>query len=81
MGVLPDQQWEVHRTFLEPGETLVLVSDGFLDFFATLEETLEHALAAGLVDLPPAELVERAVAYAGMKGHEDDITVVALRRE
>jgi hypothetical protein len=81
MGALPDQQWEVHGTVLEPGETLVVVSDGFLDFFATLDETLEQARAAGIVALPPEELVERAVAYAGMKGHEDDITVVALRRE
>jgi hypothetical protein len=42
---------------------------------------LEQALATGLVGLPPVELVERAVAYADMKGHEDYISVVALRRE
>lgn len=81
MGVLPDQQWEVHSTVLEPGETLVVVSDGFLDFFPTLEETLEHVLAAGIGILPPEQLVDRAIAYAGMKGHDDDVTVVALQRE
>lgn len=80
VGILPDQRWDVHRTVLEPGETLVIVSDGFLDFFPTLEETLRQALAAGLPALPPAELVARAISFTNASGQQDDVTVVALRR-
>jgi hypothetical protein len=80
LGILPDQHWDVHRTVLEPGETLVIVSDGFLDFFPTLQETLDQALAAGLAALPPADLVDRAISFTNAGGQQDDVTVVALRR-
>jgi len=81
LGVLPDVEWDLHSTVLAPGETLVVVSDGFLDFFPTLEDTLEQVARAGLHRLPPQELVERAVSFARAQGHPDDVTVVALRRE
>lgn len=81
MGVLPDQRWDIHTAVLEPGDTLVVISDGFLDFFPTLDEALGQTFKSGIAAASPAELVERAVAFAGMKGHEDDLTVVALKRE
>ncbi|MHC5560766.1 PP2C family protein-serine/threonine phosphatase [Kocuria sp. U4B] len=80
LGIFSDTTWQTHRTTLAPGETLVVVSDGFLDFFPTLEETLERARQARLHRLPVAELVERATAFARATGHPDDVTVVAVRR-
>ncbi len=80
LGVFPDDTWQLHSTVLEPGETLVVISDGFLDFFPTLEETLEQAVGASIPELPVAEVVDRAVAFAQAQGHPDDVTVVALRR-
>ncbi|MEX5236257.1 PP2C family protein-serine/threonine phosphatase [Kocuria arenosa] len=80
LGVFPDDTWDLHSTVLEPGETLVVVSDGFLDFFPSLEETLDRAVGAEIHHLPVAELVDRAVAFARTQGHPDDVTVVALRR-
>ncbi|GGG52191.1 hypothetical protein GCM10011374_13660 [Kocuria dechangensis] len=80
LGIFPDTTWDLRTTVLEPGETLVIVSDGLLDFFPTVEETLAAVLAAGLPCLPVEEMVERTVAYASAQGHPDDVTVVALRR-
>ncbi|MEX5294443.1 SpoIIE family protein phosphatase [Kocuria sp. CPCC 205268] len=80
LGVFPDDTWQLRSTVLEPGETLVVISDGFLDFFPTLEETLEQAVGASIPELPVAEVVDRAVAFAQAQGHPDDVTVVALRR-
>jgi serine phosphatase RsbU (regulator of sigma subunit) len=80
LGVLADHRWDVHSTVLEPGETLIVVSDGYLDFFPTLEETLRQALGAGVGSLRPEELVDRAAAFSALKGHEDDVTILALRR-
>ncbi|GAA1748888.1 PP2C family protein-serine/threonine phosphatase [Kocuria aegyptia] len=80
LGVFPDDVWDLHSTVLEPGETLVVVSDGFLDFLPSLEETLDRAVGAEIHGLPVAELVDRAVAFARVQGRPDDVTVVALRR-
>ncbi|NKX51292.1 SpoIIE family protein phosphatase, partial [Arthrobacter deserti] len=80
LGVLPGQTWQVHTTTLEPGETLVVASDGLLDFFPSLEETLDQALQANLPGRTAAELVDGAVSFARAQGHPDDVTVLALRR-
>jgi serine phosphatase RsbU (regulator of sigma subunit) len=80
LGNVPGTKWAVHTTTLAPGETLVVISDGFLDFFPTLEETLARTADAGLGGLPVAEMVDRAASYANAQGHPDDVTVLALRR-
>jgi len=81
IGIFPETTWPLHTTTLAPGELLVVVSDGFLDFFPTLEHTLEAAARAGLAEATAARLVDRAIAYARTRGHPDDVTVLALRRE
>lgn len=80
LGIFPDSTWQTRTTILAPGETLVVASDGFLDFFPTLEETLAHARRAQLHRLSAERLVERATAFARAQGHPDDVTVLALRR-
>lgn len=80
LGVFPDDSWDTRSTVLQPGETLVVVSDGFLDFFPSLEETLERALRADPAGMAAQELVDRAIGFARRHGHPDDVTAVALRR-
>lgn len=80
LGMLPDTVWALHTTFLAPGETLVVVSDGFLDFFDDVEAALAAATAITVVAPTPADLVERVTAYALDRPQPDDVTVVALHR-
>nr|WP_255459753.1 SpoIIE family protein phosphatase [Micrococcus sp. TA1] len=81
MGALPGTRWTVQTTTLEPGETLVVISDGYLDFFPTLEESVDFAYRSGLHRLGAAELVERMTAYARGRGHDDDLTILAVSRD
>lgn len=81
LGVFPDSTWQARTTVLGPGETLVVISDGYLEFFPTLEEALAQVMGAGLGQVPAQELVDRAGAYARTRAHTDDVTVVALRRD
>lgn len=80
LGVFPDDSWDTHRTVLQPGETLVVVSDGLLDFFPSLEETLDQVLRADPAGMAAQELVDRAIGFARRPGHPGDATVVVLRR-
>ncbi|MHC5558853.1 PP2C family protein-serine/threonine phosphatase [Kocuria sp. U4B] len=80
IGVLPGLRWEAHDDVLAPGETLVVVSDGFLDYFS--DDTVAIRAAAQLMadTADPQEFVDRATAFALERGLEDDVTVVALHR-
>ncbi|WP_309126089.1 SpoIIE family protein phosphatase, partial [Kocuria sp.] len=80
IGVLPGLRWEAHDDVLAPGETLVVVSDGFLDYFS--DDTAAIRAAAQLMadTADPQEFVDRATAFALERGLEDDVTVVALHR-
>lgn len=80
LGVFPEQSWQVHTTTLAPGETLVLASDGLLDFFPTLEETLEHVAPLALAERPVDDIVDALMSFAKAQDHPDDVTVVVLRR-
>lgn len=80
IGALPGQRWEAHNDVLSPGETLVVVSDGFLDYFD--DDTAAISAAAELKTdcTSPQEFVDRATAFALERGLDDDITVVVLHR-
>jgi serine/threonine protein phosphatase PrpC len=65
---------------LAPGETLAVVSDGYLDFIPTLEEALEKVRGEQLHTVSAQALVERAVSFARAHHRPDDVTVLALRR-
>lgn len=81
LGVLAEWTWEVHTTTLLPGQTLLVVSDGFLDFFDDLEQAVSTAAALNTLATTAEELVALCSDYAGSAGSEDDTTVLALRRK
>jgi serine phosphatase RsbU (regulator of sigma subunit) len=78
LGVLPDDTWTLGREQLSPGETLMVVSDGMLELFPSIDEALAHAGDHRLLDA--GQLVEAYVSYARDHQHKDDVTVLALRR-
>lgn len=70
----------MHTTTLLPGQTLLVVSDGFLDFFDDLVQALSTAAALNTLATTAEELVALCSDYASSADAEDDTTVLALRR-
>jgi len=79
LGLGLHETWREHRLTLEPGDTLVSVSDGILDLFdgtlASLDEV--EALTRSAADARAA--VDAIVERAGITA-PDDVTLVVLRR-
>ncbi|WP_052436564.1 PP2C family protein-serine/threonine phosphatase [Georgenia sp. SUBG003] len=80
IGAVPDVTWTAHSTRLDPGETLIVVSDGFLDLFATEDEARAVAAEVSVNSSTVVDLVEEFTRYASTVEPEDDLTVLALRR-
>jgi hypothetical protein len=71
---------QVHETTLEPDDTLVVVSDGLLDFFPTTAEALLAAQDVHRRSGTAEQLVQGLCRIVGDSPPPDDVTVVALRR-
>lgn len=81
VGILDGQHWPAAELLLEPGDTLVIVSDGVLDAHASLEDFIRNVekstrgeassdgVCAALLELAPAATAE------------DDVTAVVVRRK
>jgi serine phosphatase RsbU (regulator of sigma subunit) len=80
LGVLPEQPWRLGRTTLRPGDTLVAVSDGFLDFFDDTSTALARLTALCRDSGSAQEMVDRMSDLARQQVPTDDITVVVVRR-
>jgi sigma-B regulation protein RsbU (phosphoserine phosphatase) len=89
LGAFPEAEYEAGGTTLEPGDALVLYTDGVVEarragddaYFE--EERLEALLGQGLGGLPAATIRDRIVGavseFAAGAEQADDITVVVLR--
>ena len=80
VGILEDQEWPAAELQLEPGDSLVIVSDGVLDAHDSLEDFIRNvekaARSEGTSDEVCAALLELAPAATA----EDDVTAVVVRR-
>ena len=79
LGLGLDESWREHTVTLQPGDSLVSVSDGVLDLFdgtlASLDQVEKIARSASSAQ----EIVDSLLLLAS-DGAPDDVTVVALRR-
>lgn len=80
IGVLPDAGWTTLHEALEPGDALIVLSDGLLDAFAGPLEALDEAARVARRCTSSREAVERLCALAEAPGVVDDVTVVVARR-
>ena len=69
-----------HDFVLEPGDALVVVSDGILDYFDNPDEGLEALSELGDRGLGAQQLVDEITAYADRSRPADDVTVVVVKR-
>jgi sigma-B regulation protein RsbU (phosphoserine phosphatase) len=81
MGLGIEDTWETRTTPLAPGDLVLSFSDGVLDLFGGGLDTFEHVAALAREDMRPASVVDALAALAQAQGHDDDVTVIALRRE
>ena len=84
LGIVSDETYEGGSVTLDPGDVLVLYTDGLKDarpdLWPTpdaLASTIEHGASASDI---VTRLVEEARAWAPLSRDFDDMTVVALRR-
>ncbi|GAA4159032.1 hypothetical protein GCM10022286_12790 [Gryllotalpicola daejeonensis] len=81
LGLQVVERWHTKTTRLDPGDVLVSVSDGVLDLWSGVDEAIEGMNAISREDSDPNAIVAKFSALAAQIPHDDDITVVAVRRE
>jgi hypothetical protein len=76
-----DTSWQSQETRLEPGDTLIVVSDGLLDIYPEPEDVLEAARKLASSDRTSEQMCDRIMEAS--VGHEvgDDLTALVIRRE
>jgi serine phosphatase RsbU (regulator of sigma subunit) len=80
VGAWAGSQWPHHSLELTPGDSLVVVSDGVLDVFESVEDFTE-AVRNATQGQDSAQGASGAIlALAPAETAEDDVTVVVVRR-
>lgn len=80
LGVLPDDRWEAYEVRLQPGDSLIVASDGVLDLVGD-DDDVAAAVKFIARHADPEKLCAQARALAQSRAPMDDITIVAIRRE
>ena len=87
VGIFPDATYEEEETQLEPGDLVILYSDGVTEAERSADEQYEEerlkACLAGVHGVPAAEVLDRIVdsvhQFAGKYPQADDITALVFR--
>ena len=80
MGINDDADWSSREVTMQPGDMLVIASDGLLDLFgdtAVVSDAFEFCRQYG----GPTELCPAVEELGRGRLSSDDVTVIALRRE
>jgi len=89
VGIFPDNTWEAKTVELQPGETLVLYTDGITEaqneageFFGyvRLLETLKTGFDHPAEDFRNM-ILENVQAFTGSAPRLDDITLIVIHKE
>ncbi|MBT2264368.1 PP2C family protein-serine/threonine phosphatase [Rhodococcus erythropolis] len=80
VGVLTGDDWQTSTVLLDPGDMLVIPSDGLLDLCSEVGDPAHmHQILAATAS--PQKLCETIRELAAARPPIDDITVVAIRRD
>lgn len=80
VGILPGDTWQAHQEQLQPGEMLIVVSDGVLELFPDLAHGLQR-LTTSSRRWTATHIVDAAVSFARAQHHHDDVTIIAIQRD
>jgi len=81
LGLGLRDEWATTDGTLAPGDLLVSFSDGVLDLFGGLDDAIDEVAELAQRDREPAALVRALSARAEAVPHDDDVTVIVIRRE
>jgi hypothetical protein len=81
LGADLEGTWQSHETRLEPGETLIVVSDGLLDFFPDPLEAMRAARTLAASGTTSEEMADRIIEASAGHPLADDLTALVVRRE
>jgi hypothetical protein len=81
LGAQAGSIWTSHETRIQPGDTLIVVSDGVLEAFAEPLEALRAAEQLVATSQTADEMADRILAAAAHASLADDLTAVVVRRE
>lgn len=80
VGAWPDAEWPVADLTLAPGDSLVVVSDGVLDAFSTVEDFTEAVRHASSQHSGADDACAALMRLAPAESAQDDVTSVVIRR-
>lgn len=80
VGAWADTQWREAELDLNPGDALVVVSDGILDIFPSVEEFTAAVLRVTHTQPTADAVCDALLALAPAGTAEDDVTAVVVRR-
>ncbi|PYY65839.1 MULTISPECIES: SpoIIE family protein phosphatase [unclassified Curtobacterium] len=81
LGLGIREEWATTEGTLEPGDLLVSFSDGVLDLYDDLDQTIESVAEIARAGRDPHAVVLALSARADEVPHDDDVTVIAIRRQ
>jgi serine phosphatase RsbU (regulator of sigma subunit) len=81
LGMGLRDEWATTTGTLEPGDLLISFSDGVLDLFGGRDDAVDSVAELARADRSPAALVTALSQRAAEVPHDDDVTVIAIRRE
>ena len=81
LGLGIREEWATSDGTLEPGDLLVSFSDGVLDLYDDLDDTIDSVAAIARAGRDPHAVVLALSARADEVPHDDDVTVIAIRRQ
>ena len=81
LGIAPDSQYAEQRIVLQPGDTLVLYTDGVTDALGYGGPGIEQlrALLMSVAGLPISQWGDALMAAIEQPRHVDDVTMVAMK--
>ncbi|MFJ4030360.1 PP2C family protein-serine/threonine phosphatase [Paenarthrobacter sp. NPDC089989] len=81
VGILEDEVWPAAELNLEPGDSLVIVSDGILDAHVSLEDFIRNVEKATRNEGTSEQICAALLELAPAATAEDDVTAVVVRRK
>ncbi|WIB11801.1 PP2C family protein-serine/threonine phosphatase [Curtobacterium sp. MCPF17_052] len=81
LGMGLRDEWATTTGTLEPGDLLISFSDGVLDLFGGRDDAVDSVAELARADRTPAAIVAALADRAAEVPHDDDVTVIAIRRE
>jgi serine phosphatase RsbU (regulator of sigma subunit) len=80
LGLGMESSWAEQRAVLQPGDTLLVVSDGLFDLLGGTRESFDRIVDLVRADPAPDQLIERITELTRIGSALDDVTAVAVRR-